>query len=233
MSNEFGYQGAENPGDSAGEYGAQSFLVRQILSRVATTTLVKIVAVTNDGTLSPVGFVDVQPLVNLMDGARKCYPHGVVHHLPYFRLQGGSNAIVIDPQVGDIGIAVFSSHDISTVKSTRAQANPGSARRFRMADGLYIGGVLNGAPVQYVQFTADGITLHSPTKITISAPDVTINGATTINGSLSQGTGTEGGGATMAGPVNVAGDVVAGGKSLTTHKHGGVQAGSGTTGAPA
>lgn len=226
MPEQNGYQGAEVPGDGAGDFGAQSFLVRQILSRVNTCTLVKIVAVTNSGGLSPVGFVDVQPLVNQVDGAGNAVPHGVLHHLAYFRLQGGTNAVILDPQVGDMGIAVFADHDISSVAANKAQANPGSWRRFNMADGLYIGGVLNGTPVQYVQFTASGINVVSPSAVTVTAPAITLNGPVTVNGSLTA-TGT-----VTAPDVVGTTNVTFGGKSGISHVHSGVQPGSGNTGAP-
>ncbi|MHC7025238.1 phage baseplate protein, partial [Klebsiella pneumoniae] len=44
--------------------------------------------------------------------------------------------------------------------------------------------------------------------------------------------GENGGTATMHGPVTVTNDVTAGGKSLMTHTHGGVETGSGNTGEP-
>ncbi len=181
-----GYPGYLSPEGASGEYNAYRSLVKQLLNRANTSTLVKIVAVTNSGGLSPVGFVDVQPLVNQVDGARNKMPHGVLHHLPYFRLQGGTDAIILDPKVGDIGIAVFADHDISTVKATKAQANPGSSRRFAMADGVYIGGVLNGTPAQYIQFTNTGINVVSPTAVTVNAPAVTVNAQTSeVNASMS------------------------------------------------
>ncbi len=178
--NNFGYTGNADPGAGAGEFGALSFLVNQILARVSTVTLVKIVAVTNSGGVSPVGFVDVQPLVNQVDGAGNATPHGVVHNLPYFRLQGGTNAIILDPQVGDIGMCGFASRDISSVKASKAQTNPGSGRVFDMADGLYFGGVLNGIPVQYMAFSASGIDVVSPTRIRHFAPIVEINASTSF-----------------------------------------------------
>ncbi|GAB7197672.1 hypothetical protein OS31_40000 [Dickeya oryzae] len=84
------------------------------------------------------------------------------------------------------------------------------------------------------------ITVTTPGKLTatasggaeITAPEIVLNGNVTINGNLSQGMGVSGGMATMRGPVNVTNDVTAGGKSLMTHTHGGVQTGSGNTGTP-
>lgn len=174
MANEYGYTGTQQPGDNSDEYGSQVFVIRQILSRVNTSTLVKIVAVTNSGGLSAVGFVDVQPLINQVDGANNATPNAIVYNVPYFRIQGGTDAIIIDPKIGDIGIAVFADHDISTVSVTKAQSNPGSGRRFGMGDAMYLGGVLNGVPTQYVQFSATGINITSPNSVTITAPIATV-----------------------------------------------------------
>src|SRR3954470_11838233 len=99
MSGQFGYQGAQNPSSATSEYNTHAFVIRQILSQISTATLVQIKAVTNAGGIAPVGFVDVLPLVNQIDGGNGAMPHGVVHNVPYFRLQGGANAIILDPQV--------------------------------------------------------------------------------------------------------------------------------------
>jgi GpV Apex motif len=175
-----GHTGQQTPTDTASEFNAMRAVVRALIARINTCTEVQVVAVTNAGDLSPVGFVDVQPLVNQLDGAGKSIPHGVLHRLPYFRLQGGTDAVIIDPKVGDIGIAVFADHDISAVANAKAQANPGSGRRFDMADGLYIGGVLNGVPEQYIRFHAGGIDIVSPTKIRLAAPEIEIDGDSSI-----------------------------------------------------
>jgi hypothetical protein len=199
------------------DYNATLFLVSQVLGKVNTNALVKVVAVTNDGGLSPVGYVDVLPLINQVDGRDQPVPHAVLHKLPYFRLQGGANAVILDPQVGDIGMAAFASRDISSAKTTRAkaQANPASRRRFDMSDGIYYGGLLNGDAVQYVQFNTDGIHVVSPTKITFSAPAIESSGEWTHTGKLTAST-----------------DVVGGGKSLKTHTHSGITPGGSNTGAP-
>lgn len=247
-----GFSGFQQPNTGGSDYNAQSFLIQSLMGRISTATLVQVVACTNSSGLSPVGFVDILPLVNQIDGAGNAVPHGVVYRCPYFRLQGGANAVILDPQPGNLGIAVFADRDISSVAANKGQANPGSRRRFDMADALYLGGVLNGAPSQYVQFSAAGITIHSPVAVVLSAPDVqivaqtveivaststtvttptfTVNGATLLNGPLSQGTGTAGGAATMQGPMTVVHDVTAAGTSLHAHTHSDPQGGS--TGGP-
>lgn len=132
--------GFEQPGqrNGAGEIG---YIVESIMSRLQTVTLVKVVAVKGGG-LSPVGMVDVQPLVSQIDGSGGVIPHGVIFNVPYMRLQGGGNAVVIDPQVGDIGMCGFCSRDISSVKANKAASPPQSKRRFDYSDGLYFGGFL-------------------------------------------------------------------------------------------
>lgn len=173
----------QGPADSANHYTATRFLVQQILAKVQTATLVQIKGVRNAGGISAVGTVDVLPLVNQMTANRQPVQHGTIYGIPYLRIQGGTNAVILDPVVGDVGICVFASRDISSVKASKAQSNPGSGRSFDWADGLYLGGVLNGVPTQYVAFASAGITIKSPTKITIDAPTVEIKGGgTSIDG---------------------------------------------------
>lgn len=242
MAEQFGYAGQARPAEGGDEFGAMAFVISQALARLSTSTLVRVVAVTNAGGVAPVGFVDVQPLVNQLDGAGNAVPHAVLHNLPYFRLQGGTDAIILDPKVGDIGIAVFASRDISAVKASKAQANPGSWRAHDMADGLYVGGLLNGTPVQYVQFTAGGINVVSPAKVTVQAPDIEMNASTkcalnspviVLNGTVQQGAGSYGGTSTWQGNMNTLGTLRNNGKDVgSTHTHPGVQSGPSNTGTP-
>lgn len=180
------FPGQRNFPDDTSAFNAVTFLVRMLLGEIATATLVQVVAVHGPTGVSPdYGSVDIQPLVNQIDANGTPTPHGVVHGLPYCRLQGGSSAVVLDPTVGDVGIAVFASRDVSSVKANIAAgnapeppiANPGSRRRFDMADGLYIGGVLNVAPSQYVYFLPDGGGIYAvtPGLFYVDARDVFIH----------------------------------------------------------
>lgn len=229
----------QNPYDVADEYHALAFVIQGLLSRVATVTLVKIVACTNNGGVAPYGFVDVIPLVNQMTGDRQSIPHGTVYRLPYFRAQGGTDAVILDPKPDDIGLAAFCSRDISAVKADPAAAvananagkggaPPGSMRQFDMADGLYIGGFLNGVPTQYVQFTDGAINVVSPTKVRIQAPAIELAGAVTQTG----GNVSMSNNLSVGGTGTFTGDVTAQGTSVHNHTHSGVQAGGSNTGPP-
>nr|DAN96667.1 MAG TPA: baseplate protein [Caudoviricetes sp.] len=193
------------------------------------------------GGLAPVGFVDIQPLPKQIDPGGQPMDYPMIANVPYFRLQGGKNAIIIDPQEGDIGVAVFSSRDISGVKRARGEAVVGSYRRMNLSDAIYSGGILNQTPQQYVMFSDSGITVYSPTKITCVAPDIVLEGANSITadtplfkitGQMVQ-TGAKGSGAqTQGGITNTGGTISSNGKVLETHVHSGVQTGGGNTGQP-
>lgn len=174
-----------NPGTlGGGGYNPLAFIIHAILSGVRTVTLVQVLSCTNSGGLSAVGRVVVQPLVFQVSGNGTYVPHGEIHDVPYFRVQGGTDAVILDPKKGDIGIALFCFSDIASVKAdpqaavAAGGAAPGSFGMFDWADGLYIGGVLNGVPAQYIRFFSGGIEIVSPTKITLRAPTVEVDAST-------------------------------------------------------
>ncbi len=142
MSSTTNPAGMLQPSTLWGVYNNLMFVIQQALAKVQTATLVQVQACSNDGGVSPVGTVDVLILVNQINSQGVPTPHVTMYSLPYLRFQGGANAVIMDPQPGDIGIAVFASRDITNVKSTKAQANPGSYRTHDFSDGLYLGGVL-------------------------------------------------------------------------------------------
>jgi hypothetical protein len=173
--------GMAQPASSANDTNSQQFLARMLINKVWTSTIVQVKGVTNAGGVSAVGFVDVQPMVNQVDGAGKATPHDTIYGIPYFRLQGGTDAVILDPKVNDLGICLFAHSDVSSVKNKKGQANPGSQRKHQAADGMYIGGLLNGIPQQFIAFTTSGIAITSPTKITLTAPVVEVDATTGYN----------------------------------------------------
>lgn len=147
---------SEGPNDSASDYNATVYIIKSVLAEMQTASLVEVINVDTGAKT-----VDIKVLTNLQTAGGVSVEHGVISGLPYFRLQGGANAIILDPQPEDIGVAVFCSRDISSVVAAKGQANPGSARTFDWSDGLYFGGLLNMSPTQFIQFVA-GIVMQSP-----------------------------------------------------------------------
>ncbi|RKS87343.1 hypothetical protein DES39_0564 [Orbus hercynius] len=145
-------------------------LISQALKNNSFIQLVKVVAV-NIANLT----VDIKPLLlgETTDG--EIIESSVIYNVKYMRIQSGSSAIIIDPTAGDIGLVSVCDRDISIIKETKTFATPGSGRIHSLSDSIYLGGVLNRTPTQYVKFTADGIEIYSPTKITATAPSVTAN----------------------------------------------------------
>lgn len=201
---------------------ALMFMVSQMLAQVNVATLVEIVAVDVDGRTSPVGTVDVKSLVMQIDGDGKAIPNDVIYNIPFFRLQGGSHAVIVDPVVGDIGFCIFADRDISAAKAEGKINPPGSKRRFSMADGLYVGGWnVNLAPTSYIVIDDDGLDMIGPDGINATTPTFTINGDLHINGKV---TGTD--------TAVFTGNVTGQGTSLHTHVHSGVTSGGSNTGSP-
>lgn len=221
-ANEQAYTGFAGLQDVNGEWNRLQFAIRSVMAGMATTTivLVKAVTATADGFT-----VDVQPMVAQVDGAGNAVPHGTIHALPVWRVQGGNSAVVVEPAVGDIGIAVFASTDISGVKRAGKPTTPGSARRFDWADGIYFGGVLNAAPTQFIRLDGDGVTItaaeglpvtvNAPGGLVVNAPTAEFSGDVAVTGSVTTGAGS-----------------TFDGIAFDSHTHSGVTTGGGNSGPP-
>lgn len=146
----------------------------QLIARISTMKLVKVLAV--NPTAPGRGTVDVQPMVNQIDGDNRATPHGTVYGIPYRSWQYGKNAILADPAVDDMGMMVCADRDISAVKATNDIGPPGSSRQYDIADGVYLGGMLGTEdPEQYVKFADDGIILHDKNGNDITTSPTGIN----------------------------------------------------------
>lgn len=242
--------GQQTPFDSNSDVSWITFTVRQLIAKIDTMKPCKVVRVTGGGgAIAKAGTVDVQLLVSLLDGAGNATKQGVVNGIPWWRLQGGKNAIIADPEVGDIGYLVAADRDISAVKAAAGIANPGSYRRYNVADSIYVGGILNEIPEQYFAFVSDGIKIHdkngneivmgpSGVKISDLLGNVIETQATGIRLTPAEGFFTEtvgdhvvsgslklGGsildtaGGIYAGNIETSGQVTAAGVGLSTHHH--------------
>lgn len=203
---DIGY-GFQRPSDANDDFSVVAFIVRRMMAQMSTMKLVKVLKVTGGGgAIARAGTVDVQLLVNLVDGAGNGRANAIAHGIPWWRMQGGGSAIICDPVVGDIGYVVCADRDISNVKTALAsdrdpQVNPASSRSYNIADGVYVGGTMNGVPTQFVRFTSDGIVISdlngnviemksSGIEFTPAGGFVKVNGGIRATGEIVRGFGT-------------------------------------------
>ena len=187
-------------------YNQLSFLMRSLINKEINTAIPVQVTKVMVGSGS-VGYVQAKPLVNDMDAEGNAVDVPVIPSLPYFRLQGGKVAIITDPVVGDIGIAVFAQKDTSNVVAgTSSPVRAGSFRKFSMSDGWYIGGFLNASPETFIELKQDKTII------------ITANNGITFNGNIS-----------VNGTITATGDIQGNGHSLTNHYHHGVHGDTSTS----
>ena len=166
--------------DNASEVNRLNYIIRTALSGLRTAMPVQVMSVTNSGGISPIGYVGVMPLVSSLDGDGQVVDHATIYNVPYMRIQGGSNGIILDPAVGDIGLAIVCDRDITAVKSAKKVSAPGSLRKNDMSDMVYLMTIIGAAPTQYIQFNSSGITITSPNNVTVNAPTAIVNASTNV-----------------------------------------------------
>ncbi|EAA0893022.1 oxidoreductase [Salmonella enterica] len=222
-------QPLSNPSDINSDINAQEFMLRQFLGRHAFITLGQVVA--TDGEV-----IDARPMVMAVAADGSPVRHEVIYNLPVWRLQGGGNAVIMPPQVGDIGFLAICDRDISTVKAMRQDAMPGSKRTHNYADAIWLGGLLNGAPVQFVAFDDNRIRVVSPWKVEITAPEGVMNASKSFTVNSPQialnGDTAVSQGLTVTGQSTLSGGSTIAGIDFERHVHGGVESGGSTTRGP-
>lgn len=246
MSDGFSYS---VPNDRGTEASNRSFQIERFMAEIRGLLLVRVMKVyeidgkttKQTGLLLPSGFVDIQPIVSQVDGQNQKQDHVTIYHVPYVRFNGGNCAFIVDPVVGDIGVAVVSDRDISSAKDAVAQANggsggssgsstqtytPNSRRRHDMADCIYVSTILAAKPANFVRLQpGTGLVIgdQSGNRIAFGSTGIVIDPA--------------GGPVQINGNLQVTGSVIAGQGTgdqvgLQTHTHGGVTTGAGSTAAP-
>ena len=149
-----------------------------INKRVNTSEMVKIIAVEPGGPGGAAGYVTVKPLVGQTNAKGETIEPVELYKIPYYRMQCGGAAIVMDPQPGDIGLVNFTKRDSSGVKQEQSDTvPPGSFRTFDQGDGVLVGTMLNKAPETYVEMSPDDkrVTTHAPEKAIVETKESTVN----------------------------------------------------------
>lgn len=196
----------------------------------------------------------VQPAIRYVerdnDGNKSTKDYPLLVDVPVVFPRGGGCTLTFPVKEGDECLVIFADRCIDFWWQSGGVQEPVDGRMHDLSDAFCIvgpqsqakkiGGIsTTGAQLRtddgsaFIEVAAGGdITATTAGSATINAPEIVLNGNVTINGNLSQGMGERGGAATMHGPVTVTNDVTAGGKSLMTHMHGGVEHGNDSTGGP-
>lgn len=192
----------------ASEFNAISFLVEQAIKGLVNTAIpVRVDSCTKPGVGGAAGYVSATPLVQQRGADGKSLMPVSLPQLPFFRLQCGTAAVVLDPQPGDVGLAVFSQQDASNIEAGKTDpVQAGSFRCFDMSDGFYVGGFYGQVPQTFVHLDPEKgeAYIKAPTKITIDAPQIELKGALTMGGAGSSDTITLDGNVTTNGNITAA-----------------------------
>ena len=221
---------------SSNPLNSMEFFIRSLISQVVSTSLpVVVTAVERKGEEAGAGYVTVKPLLQPRNNSGDGLEVTTIPKLPYFRLQHGKAAIICDPKVGDIGLAVVAKQDISNINGSTTPKVPATYRKFDPSDSFYIGGFWGKAPEVFIHLEDEGtIKIKAPTKISMEAPECEVNASTsfTVNSSQINLNGPISGGGSGGADATFTGDVNAKAISLPSHTHTGVQSGNSSTGAP-
>lgn len=148
----------------------------------------------------------VQPVISILttDGAQ--VPRAQVASIPIFTMGGGGFVLDFPLNPGDLGYILASDRDVSLFLQSYEPSAPNTARMFSFSDGLFLPLVMTGYTIaegdagNAVLQNLDGTVKISlgTAAITITAPNVIIDGALAATGGISIS-----GGAT---PINITGN---------------------------
>lgn len=173
-----------------------SYIFKKLLSEASFIEIAIVTAVRGE---APNLVVDVKPLVTQLNQSKEMIPNSEIYSIPVFRLQRGGSAIIMNPVPGDIGFIAMCDRDTSLARANRKESVPGSRRTHSKSDGIYLGGLLNMPPEQFLEFADNAINITSPnpvnitcSKANITAPDgvemttplLKVSGAIQANGDI-------------------------------------------------
>ena len=205
----------------ASEFNALSFLVEQAIKGMVNTAIpVRVDSCTKPGVGGAAGYVSATPLVQQRGADGKGLQPVSLPQLPFYRVQAGTAAVVLDPQPGDIGLAVFSQQDASNVKEgTSEPVQAGSFRCFDMSDGFFVSCHYGQTPTTYIHLDPETgeVTVKAPTKITLDAPTIELKGSLQMGNAAGSGTGDT---MKITGNLDVTGSVKTDGNVTAGHFYG-------------
>ncbi len=243
-------------------YNAIEYMVRRVISEmVETADIVSVDSADQSGDSGPGGYASATPLVCQTDGFGNAIPSTSIPRMPFYRPQAGKAAIIMDPQPGDKGIAIYPKRDSSGITTgPNVPKQPLSFRSFSQADGVILNGILGEAPEIWLHLNPVSGDISLSTKsanvdiscrdegnivvktgqgnITIQAGDdgagdVTIDGRLLVTRTIQVlNRDSENPSEFTGGFENTGGVVRSNGVTLETHTHSGIERGDANTDSP-
>jgi hypothetical protein len=154
-------RGVLESSDQMSQESQQTFIVEQLTKGMMTAMPVIVMGVNSPDN----EMIDVKPAINQQNASGDSVDHNIVYNVPVARLQRGNSAVIMPPVVGDKGLVVFASQDISIFKKIKNFCKAGTARRHDWADAVYVIGLCNTPATQYIKFNDADITIVTPKLI--------------------------------------------------------------------
>ncbi|MBS5291672.1 MAG: hypothetical protein KHY22_04020 [Sutterella wadsworthensis] len=168
-----------------GSINALEFFVRSMINGIVNTAIpVRVDSIERPAEGGGAAYLKATPLIQQRNAAGDALPCVPIPRLRWFRLQHGTAAIICDPKVGDIGLAVVAHQDVSNLDGGSEPQPPNSFRTFDLSDGFYIGGFWGSAPKTFIRIEDSGdVTITAPQAVTVNTKNATVNAsvATVIN----------------------------------------------------
>lgn len=227
----------KNPADDSTLAGAFSFIIKKAMQAANGQLPAKVISYNRQTNTAK-----VQPLIAMMDSEDRVISRGTIANVPVLALGaqvGGAGFVINFPiKAGTVGWIMASDRDISLFKqSSLNEAQPQTLRSNSFEDGLFVPDVFQmfqlddedgeAMVIQSVDgktriaIDAEEIRVTAPTKVKVTAPDVEVIGNVTVQGNVA-----------VTGTITADGEITGAGIPLSTHKHSGVQPGSGNSGGP-
>lgn len=220
-----GRKSSLNPFSATSEQNALDYLMlTKILQTVHTAIPVRVDKIERPNHSGGANYLSATPLIMQVDNEGNALAQVSIPKLRWFRYQAGTCAIICDPKVGDVGLAVFAQRDVSVLTGGNEPQRPDTYRAFDMSDGFYIGGYWGATPQTYIEINDNYVEIKADVHI---IGKVTTTDTITADNDIITKTNMQ-----ASGNVTATGDVSGKGISLSSHVHGGVESGSSTTSTP-
>lgn len=187
------------------------FVVRKSVGEIRVFMPVEVSEINQDGT------IDVIPMLFKTTATGENQRRSPIYNVPVPEIRVGNFSIIAIPKVGQKGFVKVCDRDISKIKRTLKSSDVGSYRKHSFSDSVWdtAGSCFNESAQYKIEILDGGIVNCIVTEFNITGK-LNITGESNFNGKLTQSNG----------------NLSSNGVVLHTHTHGGVQPGSGSTGAP-